>query len=159
MLLGCSPALDWREINPEGDGAGALFPCRPENRVRQVNLSNQVMEMHLASCTAGGSNYALSRLDASDPMKVGPLMQQLYSLASSNIGGAPGSVGPYSVPGMTPSELARRLTVKGVRGDGTSIEANAVFFTRGSVVYQATVVGSQIDQEAADTFFAALKVR
>ncbi len=158
-LVGCSPSLDWREINPQGQGASALFPCRPENRVRQVNLTGAAMEMHLSSCTAAGSNYALSWLDAADPTKVGSMLQQLQSLTSSNLGGQPSSGGPYNVPGMTPNELARRFAVKGVRADGTPIEADAVFFARGSVVYQATVVGAHLDKEATDTFFASLNVR
>ena len=159
MLVGCSPALDWREINPEDSGASALFPCRPENRVRQVNLSGVAMEMHLASCTAAGSNYALSHVDVVDPLKVAPVLQELQRLAANNVGGAPSASGPYNVPGMAPSEWAMRLVVKGSRGDGASIEADAVFFARGSVVYQATAVGSRLDEEATDTFFASLKVR
>ena len=49
LLAGCSPALDWRELTVEGSGASALFPCRPENRVRQVKLVGASVQMHLAS--------------------------------------------------------------------------------------------------------------
>ena len=159
MLAGCSPALDWRDVNPEGSGASALFPCRPENRVRRVNLTGVAMEMHLVSCTAAGSNYALSHVDVVDPLKVAPVLQELQRLAANNVGGAPSASDPYSVPGMAPSEWAKRLVVKGSRGEGTFIEADAVFFARGSLVYQATAVGSRLDKEATDTFFASLKLR
>ena len=157
ILAGCTPSLDWRELNVEGSGVSALFPCRPENRVRQVSLAGMAVQMHLASCTASGSNFALSHLDAGDPVKAGLALEQLQSLTAANMGGTSTVTGPCNVPGMTPSPLARRLAVKGVRGDGAAIEAEAIYFSRGSFVYQATLVGSHVDKEAADTFFASLK--
>ncbi len=157
MLAGCTPSLDWRELTVEGTGVSALFPCRPENRVRQVSLAGMAAQMHLASCTAGGSNFAVSHLDAGDPANAAQVLQQLQALTAANMGGAPTVIGGCNVPGMTPSPLARRLAFKGRRDDGTAIEAEAVYFSRGSVVYQATLVGSHLEREAMDTFFASLK--
>lgn len=157
LLAGCSPALDWRELTVEGSGASALFPCRPENRVRQVKLVGASVQMHLASCTAGESNFALSHLDAGDAVKAGQVLQQLQSLTAANMGGTPTVIGPCNVPGMTPNPLARRLAVKGKRDDGATLEAEAIYFSRGSVVYQATLVGRHLDKQVVDTFFASIK--
>lgn len=157
LVAGCAPSLDWRELTVEGSGASALFPCRPENRVRQVNLAGMSVQMHLASCTAGGFNFALSHLDVGDPVRAEQALEQLQLITAANMGGTPTAIGPCNVPGMTPSPRARRLAVKGVRDDGSPVEAEAIYFSRGAVVYQATLVGGHLDKEAADTFFASLK--
>ena len=81
----------------------------------------------------------------------------MQSLTAANMGGTPTVIGPCNVPGMTPNPLARRLAVKGKRDDGATLEAEAIYFSRGSVVYQATLVGRHLDKEVVDTFFASIK--
>lgn len=158
LLSACSPALDWRETSVAGSPWGALFPCKPDAHVRQVVLAGAAAQMHLASCAADGSVFAVSHVDAGDPGRVTEVMQTLRALAADNVGGAARRVGAARIPGMTPHPLAERLAVTGKRSDGSAIEAQAVFFTRGSVVYQATVVGTRLDSDAVDTFFGALKL-
>lgn len=158
LLSACTPALNWRETPVPGSGMHALFPCKPDAHVRRVTLLGAEMQMHLASCTAAGSVYAVSHVDVGDPGRVTPVMQKLRSLAAENIGGAATVMRPQPVPGMTPHPLAERLAVAGRRPDGSAIQAQALFFTQAAVVYQATVVGDRLDTEAVDTFFAALKL-
>ena len=156
MLASCSPSLDWREIRVADGQVKALFPCRPENRVRQVVLAGVKLEMHLGSCTAGQANYALSDVNVGDPTLVEPVLRQLQAVFAGNIGGTPSVVGSSNVPGITPNPLASRVAVTGSREDGSVIAAEAVFFARGTVVYQATTLGARIGVEATDTFFAGL---
>ena len=156
MLASCSPSLDWREVRVTDGQVKALFPCRPESRVRQVLLAGVKLEMHLESCTAAGANYALSHVNVGDATHVEPALRQLQSLFASNIGGTPGVAGSFNVPGTTPTPLASRVTATGSREDGSVIAAEAVFFARGAVIYQATTLGARIGGEATDTFFAGL---
>src|SRR5438477_7839452 len=63
----CSPALNWREIHlAEGD-VTALFPCRPERFVRDIQLAAKPVRMVLLSCEAAGATYGLSQVDMGDP--------------------------------------------------------------------------------------------
>jgi hypothetical protein len=156
MFASCSPSLDWREVRVTDGQVKTLFPCRPENRVRQVLLAGLKLEMHLESCTAGGANFALSHVNVGDPTRVEPVLRQLQSVFASNVGRPLAQAGPAKVPGMTPNPLASRVRVTGAREDGLAITAEAVFFVCGTVIYQATMLGERIDAEAADTFFAAL---
>lgn len=156
MLASCSPSLDWREIRVTDGQVKALFPCRPENRVRQVLLAGVKLEMHLESCTAAGANYALSHVNVGDATHVEPALRQLQSVFASNIGGTTAVAGPFNVPGTTPNPLAGRMAATGSREDGSVIAAEAVFFARGAVIYQATTLGTRIGGEATDTFFAGL---
>lgn len=159
LLSACSPALDWRDTPVPGSPLTALFPCKPDSHVRRVVLAGSPRDMHLTSCTANDSVYAVSHVDVGDPARVTEAMHALRALAAENIGGAAQGVDAPPVRGMTPHPLAERLSVLGQRADGSAIEARAAFFTQATVVYQATVVGTRLDPEAVDTFFTALKLR
>ncbi len=157
-LVACSPALDWRDVQPTDSGAAALVPCKPDRFARMVTLAGTTVQMVLASCSAAGTTYALSHAELDDPAKVAAALSELRAAAARNIGGAPHDARPFTVSGMTPNPLAERLAIEGRRADGHAVHEQAAFFARGMRVYQATVVGERIDPEAADTFFAGLKL-
>jgi len=157
-LSACSPALNWRETHPPDSGVSALFPCKPDHHLRRVKLAGAELMMQLSSCTAADSVYALSHVDVGQAARVTPVLQALREVAAENIGGPTAVNDPQPVPGMTPHPLAQRLGWSGTRSDGSVIAAQAMFFTQGTHVYQATVVGTQLDAGAIDTFFAALKL-
>ena len=157
-LLACAPALNWREVRMPSSHVSALFPCKPDHFVRQVVLVGAPRPMHLGSCAAAGSTYAISHVDVSDAAQITPALQALRTLAAENIGAPVSVIGPHQVAGMAAHRLAERLSINGKRRDGATLLADAVFFVNGTVVYQATVVGDQRNAEAIDTFFAALKL-
>ena len=39
-LVGCTPALDWREVRPVA-GVVALFPCKPTSLTRELRLAGE----------------------------------------------------------------------------------------------------------------------
>ena len=155
-LLACSPALNWREIQPPESGAVVMFPCKPDRFVRSVTLAEQKVQMHLASCSADGVTYALSHAELSDPTRIAAALQALRALAASNIGGQAAVMSPLNVPGMTPHPLAERLAIRST--GGRVLYAQVGVFTRGLRVYQATVIGEKLDVEGADTFFTGLRL-
>jgi len=157
-LSACSPALNWRETHPPDSVVSALFPCKPDHHIRRVKLAGTELAMQLSSCTAADSVYALSHIDVGQAERVTPVLEALRKLAADNIGGPTAVKGPQPVPGMTPHPLAQRLGWSGTRADGSIIAAQATFFTQGTQVYQATVVGTRLDASAMDTFFSALKL-
>lgn len=151
----CSPALDWRAFEPEGSGVVASFPCRPDRHARSVPLAGSTVRMEMLVCSAGGTTFALSYADLADPTRIGPALAELRHVAAGNIGAAEPTAAPVQVPGMTPNAEAGRVALSGRRPDGSTIEQQAIFFTRGLRVYQASVVGSPIAPEAAATFLGA----
>lgn len=157
-LVACNPALNWRDTRPPNSAVVALFPCKPDHHVRRVTLAGAALAMQLSSCTAAGSVYALSHIDVGQAERVTPVMRALREAAAGNIGGTATAKAAQPVPGTAPHPLAQRLGWRGVRADGSSIAAQALFFTQGVRVYQATVVGTRLDTDAVDVFFAALKL-
>ena len=156
-LLACSPALNWREIQPPESGAVVMFPCKPDRFVRSVTLAEQKVQMHLASCSADGVTYALSHAELGDPTRVAAALEALRALAASNLGGQATVMSPLNVPGMTPNRLAERLAIKG-SSEGRVLQAEVGVFTRGLRVYQATVIGEKLDPQGTDTFFTGLRL-
>ena len=157
-LVACSPALDWRDVQPEGSGAAVLFPCKPDRFARTLTLAGTKVQMTLASCAAAGTTFALRHADLDDPAKLSAALGELRGAAAQNIGGAPHDATPFAPRGATPNPLAERVAIEGRRADGHAVRMQAAFFARGMRVYQASVVGEQVDAEAADTFFSGLKL-
>lgn len=158
LLLACTPALDWREVRPEGAGVLALFPCKPSKDTRRVVLAGAPLQLSLLACQAGGASFALGIADAADPARVAPTLEALRAAAAVNLGGTPTVVGAARVNGMTPQPLAQRVALQGRLPDGTAARQELLFFVRGTVVYQATVLGPRVEPGAIDTFFEGLKL-
>lgn len=154
---GCSPTLDWREFEPEGSGVTVAFPCRPDHHSRSVRVADTAVRMDMFVCPAGDFTFALAYLDAANPADVSASLKALRTSASANVGGNV-QAGVLRVPGMTPNGYAARIRLVGIRPDGLPIQQQAVFFAKGLRVYQASVIGRTVSDEAGDTFFASLKL-
>ncbi|MFT3664157.1 hypothetical protein [Piscinibacter sp.] len=156
-LAACSPALDWREFQPEGSGLVAGFPCKPDRHSRQVALAVQPVRMELLACDAGGAKFALGWFDVDDPARVTAALGELRERAAGNLGAAPGATEPAAVPGMTPNPQALRLRLEARQGDGVVLQQQTLLFSKGLRVYQATLLGPRIGADAAQAFFGALR--
>ena len=158
LVTACTPALNWREIRPDGSELMALFPCKPDRMTRHLALAGVRTQMQLLSCDAGGVTYAVTHAAVEQPAQVDPALKALHQAAAANVGGSPHRSSPLAVPGMNPHPLAQRLTLSGRHADGAAVQMQAAFFVRGLRVVQATVVGPRLDGEAADNFFAGLRL-
>jgi hypothetical protein len=158
MACACSPALDWRELRPEGSGIAALFPCKPDRNVRSLAVAGHQVRMEMLACSADGATYALAYVDLPEPAAIGPALAELRGFAAVNIGAAPATVAALQVPGMTPHPQAARVAFSGRLPDGAAVQEQAAFFAKGLRVYQASVIGTRLQGEGAETFLAALKL-
>ena len=159
LLLGCSPALDWREVRPPGSSAQLQFPCKPASHSRKVTLAGADVEMSLYACTVSGVSYALAFADMADPALVTLAIDELARAAHGNLAAAaPGASTPLNVRGATPNRQSASWTVSGRLPDGRKVEERLALFAYGTRVYQATAVGERIDASAWDNLVGSLKV-
>jgi hypothetical protein len=156
-LWACTPALDWREVRPPGSGIVALFPCKPNAMTRGVPLAGQTASLSLHACSAGGQTWGLGHADIGDPARVGAALQELRASAARNLGAAAGRPLALKVVGATPNPAAGREQIDGRAPDGKTLAGQVAVFARGTVVFQATVLGATLPADAAETFFAALR--
>ena len=158
-LLGCSPALEWREVRPPGSSAQALFPCKPASHARTVTLAGAAVEMSLYGCTASQVSYALAFADMRDPALVTPALDELARAARAHLQTAQAAASaPLVVPGMTPNVQAAVWTLHGRLPDGRTVQERLALFAYGTRVYQVTAVGERDDASAWNSFLAGVKV-
>jgi len=155
---GCAPALNWREVTPEGSGAVAMFPCKPSHEVRQVPLAGAPVRLAITACQAEGVMFALTDGDVGDPTRVGEVLDALRAAAVGNLSGAVTSEHRLQVEGMTPHPRSLALEVRGKMPDGREVHERLAFFSKGTRVYQATMFGPALDAEATETFFGGLRL-
>jgi hypothetical protein len=157
-LGGCAPSLDWREVRIEGRDATALWPCKPAAHARMVRLAGPEVRLTLQACQADGMTFGLAAADVSDPSAVGPALRALRESSAGNLGAPAARALNLQVPGQTPQPEAGRAAYTGRRPDGKAVQAQVAVVSRGTVVYQATVLGDRVADEAAETFIASLKL-
>jgi len=157
-LVACTPALDWREVRPEGTGLSALFPCRPDRHERDVRLADMPARMQLHACDAAGATFSLAVVDAAMPSRVEPVLAALKASAAANIGGAAPRIEPFAPPGATPNPGSALLHVAGRLPDGRAVTMHAAFFVHGLRVFQATAVGAALADETLQSFFGATRL-
>lgn len=157
-LTACSPTFDWRDAQPRGTSVRMMFPCRPEHAVRMVALGGQPLRMTIASCSAAATTFGLAHLEVAEPQQVASVLEALRALAAGNIGVGAVDGEPHRVAGATPNPRMERVRLAGHLPDGRPVAMQAIFFVEGLRVHQASVVGEQIPQDEARTFFAAIRV-
>lgn len=159
LLAGCAPTLDWREVRPSDSGAVAMFPCKPRAQTRDVVAHGVSLRLTLVACEAGGSTYALSFAQVTDPTQVSPALEALRASSIGNARAEVRSEAALNVPGMTPNTHARRLHLAARAADGVGREIDAAFFAIGTRVFQATIVAAAADPAAVEAFFTGLRAQ
>lgn len=159
VLQACAPALDWRDVRPANARVQGLFPCKPQIQDRRVQLAGEEVRLLLHACTADGQTWALAHADLADPARIGRALKELSASAASNIGAAATEGEALQVPGATPNVSSRHSRLQGVLPDGRRVQMQVAVFVHGTTVFQATVLGEQVAEEPARTFFSGLRFR
>jgi hypothetical protein len=145
LLVGCQPALNWREVRPAGSGAIAMFPCKPDVEQRAG--------MGLAQCEAAGRRFALSWADTPDASRAGAALKAMPEALAAKLGQALPSPQTLQVPGMTPlPETGQHLLA------GAGSVTRVAVFSHGGRVYQAVMTGAKDDATAWESFVGGLRV-
>ncbi|RVU49017.1 hypothetical protein [Rubrivivax rivuli] len=157
LLVACTPALDWRDVRPEGALVQLQMPCKPNGQSRDVNLGGSRVNLALHACAAGQLTWGLAAADMTDPARVGPALAELAASAAGNLATKGSSLQPLAISGATPNPASGLQRLSGRLPDGKPAQMQVVVFTRGTWVYQASVLGEKVDEAAAQTYFASLR--
>ena len=153
MLAACSPALNWREVRPEGTRLALLLPCKPDKAEKTVPLGGPATPLSMLGCDAGDATFAVAVAQLADAAQAAPVLAQWQSLTLANMKAGPAQVAPLKIPGAD-AVLVKAL---GQRADGTPVSGQAAYFAQGAQVFQVVLYSARISPEAADTFFSSLK--
>lgn len=158
LLSACAPSMNWREVRADAQGAVMLFPCKPSSFSRMVRLGEEQVRMTLQACDAGGATWGLSWADVGDPARVPVALRALRQSAADNLAATPGEALPLRVPGATPQPDSLRQSLVGRTPDGKPVSGQIAVFSRGTVVFQATMLGGSALEEPATTFFTSVRL-
>lgn len=158
LLSACAPSMNWREVRADVPGAVMLFPCKPSSFSRMVRLGEEQVRMTLQACDAGGATWGLSWADVGDPARVPLALRALRQSAADNLAATPGDALPLRVPGATPQPDSLRQRLVGRTPDGKPVSGQIAVFSRGTVVFQATMLGGSAQEESATAFFTSVRL-
>jgi len=154
MLAACSPALNWREVRPEGTRLALLLPCKPDKAQKTVPLGGPATPLSMLGCDAGGATFAVAVAQLGDVAQAAPVLAQWQSLTLANMKAGPAQVAPLKIPGAAAAVLVK---AQGKRADGAVVEGQAVYFAQGAQAFQVVLYADRIAPEVAETFFSSLK--
>lgn len=157
-LAACSPTFNWREVRAEPTPLRAVLPCKPGKQSRTVPMAGRQVELQVLGCDAGGATFAVLFGDVVDPLRAGEVLAQWKAATLANMRGAGASDQPFLPAGAMALPQSLRVTAAGQRADGSRVESQAAYFARGSQVFQAVIYADHVAPEAADAFFAGLRL-
>ena len=156
--MACTPALNWREVQPEGSGLTTLFPCKPASQARRLALAGVQVEMALYACSADGATYAVGFADVARPQLVARALDELAWAAAHNIAATDlPALLALRIEGATPNSGSGRRGLSGQLPDGMAVQEEVAVFAYGTRVFQVTMIGTRLDSQAIDAFFGALR--
>lgn len=154
LLVGsCAPALDWREVKPEGGRLVVLFPCKPQKQLRSLRLAGVDVATQLLSCRAEGTLWALSATNVGKQTLVAPALAELRTARARNLEGHETHARRASVKGMQGSDAALRFEISGRRPNGTALLEQAMVVSGGMWVFHVGALGGAPSAAALETFF------
>ena len=156
-LSACSPGLNWRQVRADAAPLSMLLPCKPDRAQKTVPLGGKPTVLSMVGCEAEGATFALSVVDIGDASQTAPVLAQWQALSLSHMRGTAPVQTPIQIAGASAQPAPVRVVAQGQQADGRKVEGQAVYFARGSQLFQAVVYAPRMPPEAADTFFASLK--
>ena len=165
LLVGCSPAFDWRTVRVDAPGLELLLPCKPDKGSRSVPFAGQAVEMSMVGCDAGGATFAVSWAPLPTGVEVGDALGHWKSATLAHIHAVPPSAAAshaaFIPAGALPAPQALRTTAAGQRANGDAVVLDAAWFARqvGTTTYvlSAVLYTAKPDAMVASTFFEGIR--
>jgi hypothetical protein len=143
LLAACNPTYNWRDYRSEGERYAVLFPAKPANQTRAVDLNGIKVAMAMTAAEVEGVTFAVGSAALPDASQARHAMDAMKTALVRNIGGT------------VVSDHEDTIEAR-----GKTMLLIGHFAARDGRVYQAIVVGKagDVQREAADTFLASFKL-
>ena len=163
LLAACSPAFNWRDVQPDNTALSLLLPCKPDVAQQTVPMGGVPTLLSVMGCDAGGSTFAVAVADMGKASALVDVLAQWQRVTLSGIkaGAADNSVQrmPAKVPGAAGTPAPVLVKALGQRADGSAVHSHALYFAHGTQVFQIVMLASTITPDAEDMFFSSVKLR
>jgi hypothetical protein len=165
-LGACAPAHDWREVRSDDVGCWVMLPGRPAQMARTIHLEDLKLEMTMIGAQARDVSYTVGAvtLPESGEAALPRALAAMRTAMVRNIGGTERAARTVRVARIDGGgqPLGSVAGVE-VRADGRMRERGVTLLARfvgvGRHAWQAVVLGTRPDPEAATLFLDSLKLR
>jgi len=159
VASGCSPKLNWRDVQAGSSGLTLLLPCKPDQGDKIVPLGGKPTKMTMLGCDAAGATFAVAVADVGDAANVPDVLTQWQGITLANMKAVPANTQsrPLRVPGAAIGPAPVLVVAQGQRPDGSAVSGWAAYFSKGSQVVQVVMYASALEPVAAEIYFASLK--
>jgi hypothetical protein len=159
VASGCSPKLNWRDVQESNSGLALLLPRKPDQGDKIVPMSGRPTKISMLGCDAAGATFAVATADLGDAPNLPEVLSQWQTLTLNNMKALPATTQtrPLLVPGASSEPTPVLVLAQGQRPDGRAVNGWAAYFSKGSQVVQVVMYASDIEPVAAEIYFASLK--
>lgn len=158
-LSACAPTFNWRELPIGSTALLALFPCKPETVTRQVPLAQASRDVAMRSCDAGGVTFAVAHAALAEPGQAPSVLSDWRAATLAGLRADAATVSSDPPKGLPALPQLLVLRAAGAAGDAEPRSLLGVWFAAGRDVFAAFVMAPAIPPEAAEPFFAGLRLR
>lgn len=156
LTAACSPALNWRTVSLEGlDG---LLPCKPDHAERRVQLGVVDTALRMSGCEASGALYAISHVRVEDPAQREASKRAWRQATFSTLQADVGTAVPHPADRQQGKMTPNPEQIEGRRPDGSLVQAQIVWLSKGADIYQVAVYASKLDKEKTELLFSELRL-
>jgi len=162
VLMGCTPALNWRDTRLGDSALQALMPCKPDAATRTVQLQtdNQGRNatLRMQGCEASGLQFTLAEMSVPDGIEMADALSAWRAASLAALKAQPSDATPQTWPlqgadAVPPPQRAEVTT--------STHRAQWVWFAHAHRIYQAAVYGdakASTLNEVAEVYFSGIKL-
>jgi hypothetical protein len=157
-LVACSPALNWRDVRPEGTFLVGLLPCKPDHGARVLPMGAKPLTITMMGCDANGATFTLAHVAVQDVNEATTVLTQWQAATLNTLRAQTLSAAPFALKGSSAQPAAVQVRALGVRPDGKPVSLQAVWFVAGGHVFQVAMYADQAQPEVAEAYFSGLRL-
>lgn len=159
VTAACSPALNWREVPLQS--VVAMLPCKPDHAERTLPLGAADVTMRMAGCEAGGALYAISHVRIKDSTQTDAIHHawRQAALTAVQATGAAAERRPAIAQVGQAKAVLTPEKVDGKRPDGSTLQAQLAWLSRGQDLYHLAVYAPRLQAEMTELLFSELSLR
>jgi len=157
LASGCAPTFNWRETAIGDTRMLAMFPCKPENRQRQVTLAGQRVELSMRSCDTGGVTLAIGHARLAEPSQTTQALAQWRDVTLAGMRADPASVSTSAPNRLQPMPQRVAARAGGLSPGGDPLILQGLWFAQDSDVFMALLYARTARADVAESFFSGLR--
>ncbi len=156
-MLGCAPALNWREMPAADDHLRALFPSKPASATRDWKVQDKTYRMTLTAARVGGAQFAAGYVPG-EPGQTEALARQWAQTMLTNIKAPAGTINTVKPVQLAGAQGAFDLAAQGVvEGAPGLLHARFAWTSKGALATIALGQTGSLSADDAQTFAASMK--